>query len=193
MSALHFLRRRPERVVRVVHIHHNTGEFADDSEALVQAHCRSEKIELSTHQVADKPRPGESRENHWREQRFRFFEEEYAFHGLPIVLAHNLDDCFEEFISCTMLRGFLGTIPYRHGACIRPFRLWKRSQIEKYARRFKIPYIQDPSNYDYTRFTRAKIRSLVAPRIRNLNPGVYRIVEKVIREQDVRNDDEGEK
>ncbi len=45
-----------------------------------------------------------------------------------------MDDSLEEYIMCTMVRGFSGTIPYAHGNfCIRPFRLWKRRDIEIYA------------------------------------------------------------
>lgn len=186
MSVLHFLGRVEGRVAGVIHVNHASGEFAEDAEEMVTRICNENRIDLSVRRVRDHMGEGESREAFWREQRYRFFWDEYAIHNLPIILAHNMDDCLEEYIICTMIRGYTGTIPYKHGCCVRPFRLWKRRDIETYAQRHQIPFLHDPSNDDDCRFLRAKIRRRVAPRIKNLNPGIYNIVEKVIREQDER-------
>lgn len=185
LAALHWLSQVEDRVQGIVHVHHNTGAFADESQELVLEKAKSLKVGIFIRQFEREPEPGHSPENWWREQRYRFFHEISAVQGnLPVVIAHNLDDCLEEYIMCTMVRGFSGTIPYRHGPCIRPFRLWKRADIQDYAQKNKILWVEDPTNLDHTRFTRAKIRKLVAPRVRYLNPGVYNIVERVIREQD---------
>ena len=189
MSALHFLKQRTGRVSHVLHVHHNTGDFADSAQKLVRSYCESSDIDLSIYRVTEEVAIGDSRENHWREQRLRFFRDEHNVHNLPIVLAHNMDDCFEEYIICTMLRGYSGTIPYQNGPCIRPFRTWTRQDIRGYASRFKVPSIEDPANKEYTKYLRAKVRMHVAPKIRNLNPGIYKIVEKVIREQDIRDNE----
>jgi len=186
LSALHFLNRVEGRVQRVIHVNHATGVFSQDSEKLVREVCEQAKINLTVRTIEVHRGEGESRENFWREQRYRFFWDEWAIHSLPIVLAHNMDDCLEEYIICTMIRGYWGTIPYRHGCCIRPFRLWKRQDIDAYARKYNIRWVEDPTNIDDARFLRAKVRRRVAPRIKNLNPGVYNIVEQVIREQDER-------
>jgi tRNA(Ile)-lysidine synthase len=190
MAALHFLNRNPERVVSAIHINHGTGDFASISEDRVVEFCKELDVPLRIIPISpDPPDKGESKEAYWREQRYLFFNNEATVvhpEGLPVVVAHNMDDCFEEYIMCTMKRGFSGTIPYQHGASIRPFRLWKRNDIEDYARRHKIHWVEDPTNRDYTKFTRARIRMHIVPRIRNFNPGIYRVVEKVIREQDER-------
>ncbi len=189
--ALHFLNKIPGRVARVIHVNHASGAFAEEAEELVSKTCEKKKLDFTSRRIKEDREPGESRENHWREQRFRFFLDEFAVYDLPIVLGHNLDDCLEEYIMATMVRGFSGTIPYKHGPCIRPFRMLKRLDIEAYSRKHpELKWVEDPSNRDYTRFKRAFIRRLVVPRIRNLSPGVYNIVEKVIREQDLR-DSEG--
>lgn len=185
MSVLHFLSQIEGRVDSVVHVNHSSGDFAERAEKLVRDYCLRNRIDLRLCKIVDEIPEGASRENHWREQRFRHFFQESAINGnLPIILAHNLDDCLEELVMNSMVRGFYATIPYQHGPCIRPFRLWRRQDIEGYARKNEIPWIEDPSNDDYTKFTRAKIRSHVVPRIRWLNPGIYRIVEKLVREQD---------
>ncbi len=188
LSVLHFLRRVEGRVASVIHVNHASGDFAEEAEVLVRDLCDREKIDLTVRRVMDHRGEGESREAFWREQRYRFFWDEAVVRqeNLPIVLAHNLDDCLEEYIICTMIRGYSGTIPYKHGCCIRPFRMWERKDIVKYAKRHDINFLHDPSNDDDTRFLRAKIRRRVTPRIRNLNPGICSIVKKVIQQQDER-------
>ena len=67
--------------------------------------------------------------------------------------------------------------------------MWKRRDIELYARRYKIKWVEDPTNSDDARFLRAKVRRQVAPRIRNLNPGVYSVLENAINHQDTYDED----
>lgn len=184
LSALHFLNRVEGRVKRVIHVNHATGVFAQDAESLVRKVCERDKINLTVRRIREHRGEGESQENHWRDQRYRFFWDENSRYNLPIVLAHNMDDCLENYIQSTMVAGHLGTIPYRHGCCIRPFRLWKRRDIEKYAQYHEIKWLDDPANQDSDHFLRAKVRRHVAPRIRNLNPGVYNVLENAIKHQD---------
>lgn len=187
MVALHWLSQIKGRARGIVHVNHGTGKFADEAEALVRDKAQEVGLDLFLRRLTRVPEPGKSLENHWREQRYRFFLETSATQSnLPVVVAHQLDDCLEEYIMCTMIRGYFGTIPYRHGPCVRPFRLWRREDILIYARQNDLLWVEDPSNLDHTKFTRAKIRWRVVPRIRKLNPGVYKIVEKAIREQDSR-------
>ncbi len=67
--------------------------------------------------------------------------------------------------------------------------MWKRRDIEQYARRYEIKWVEDPSNSDDLRFLRAKVRRQVAPRIKNLNPGVYSVLENAINHQDAYDED----
>lgn len=188
MSALHFLLRTPGKVRGAVHVNHGTGEFADRAQSLVERFCEENGVPLDIYHVdSGAAAPEKSLEEHWRDQRYLKLDE--AFHNgarLPIVLAHTMDDCLEEYIMCTMVRGYSGTIPYKRGPCVRPFRLWKREEISDYATLNKVPSLEDPTNFDHARFMRAKIRKLVSPRIRYLNPGIYKIVERAIDLQDTR-------
>ena len=179
MSILHFLDKpsRRDALLGVVHLNHNTGKFADSAEELVTQHCVDNKIILLKFRLNGKSPKGRSKEDWWREKRYKFFN------GLPgddaVILGHNMNDCLEEYIMCTMVRGYAGTIPYQRGRCIRPFRLWKRNSIENYANTHNLKYLNDPSNFD-TKFTRSKIRHNILPKIINLNPGVFNIVKKLI-------------
>ncbi|MBD3260529.1 MAG: tRNA lysidine(34) synthetase TilS [Candidatus Altiarchaeales archaeon] len=185
MVALHWLAQVEGRVQGVVHFHHNTGDFADACWDLVRARAHEIGCDFLFRRLYRNPDEGASLENFWREQRYRFFHEISAVNGnAPIVLAHNMDDCLENYVKATMVDGHLGTIPYRHGPCIRPFRLWKRADIEDYAKRHGIRYLQDPSNLDHSKFKRAELRRLVVPRLKRYNPGIYRVVQKAIVRQD---------
>lgn len=187
MVALHWLSQVPERVRGIVHVHHGTGEFADLAEDLVRTTAKDYSLPFHYRRLERTVEEGKSLEEAWRDQRYRFFKETSWVSGcLPVVVAHTFDDCLEEYIMCTMVRGYSGTIPYRHAVCIRPFRLWKRQEILQYALNHDVPYVEDPSNSQPLIFKRAYIRHKIVPQVKGLNPGVYNIVERVIREQDKR-------
>lgn len=175
MSALHFLARR---VDRVLHVNHNTGIFADHSEVLVKKYCERNNFPLTVHTISSHPPEGKSKEEWWREQRYNFFKQ----YDHPVVLAHQLDDCVEEYLMCVLVRGFSSTIPYSHANCIRPFRMWPKEEIIAYAEKNGIPYVQDPSNQD-VKYKRNYIRHKILPEVLNLNPGVANIVRRLMEKE----------
>lgn len=170
---------RKDSLLGVVHVNHMTGMFADEASGLVNDWTRWMGVKRKWFLIEDKLPSGKSKEEWWREQRYKFF------HSLsePVILAHTFDDCLEEYIMCTMVRGYAGTIPYRNGNCIRPFRKWKREDIENYMKYHDYPWKEDPSNRD-TNYKRNYIRHEIVPRIKKINPGIYNIVEKVMENQD---------
>jgi len=180
MAALHFLR-KPSRegLIGVIHIDHGT-DHAKDARKFVEGHCKEKDIECLTYEVEGQPPAGESKEHWWRQKRYDFF---YTVPGDEhIILAHQLDDCVEEYLMCALVRGFRSTIPYQHGRCIRPFRLWKKEDILKYAMRHDVEYVDDPTNKD-TRFKRNLIRQKIMPHALRLNPGLYNIVQRLIEDE----------
>ena len=181
MSVLHWLR-KPSRngLLGVVHIDHHT-RHAEDARKFVEDFCREERIECLTFEIEGIPPPGESKELYWREQRYHIFKNVLAGDD-PVILAHNFDDCLEEYLMNVMVRGFMDTIPYSHARCVRPFRLWKKRDIAEYAFKNNVPFIVDPSNSD-TRYKRNFIRKYIVPRALTLNPGIYNIVQKLIERQ----------
>ena len=187
MAALHFLNKpsRASSLVGIVHINHNTGKYSKDAQSFLLNVCDKLNVRCVLSKITDDIPKGKSKEEYWREFRH------HTFANLPgeddVVLAHNFDDCLEEYVMCSMVRGYFGTIPYRHGRCVRPFRLWKRSSIRDYARKNHVWWVEDPSNED-TNFKRNYIRHQVVPNIKKLNPGVYNIVERAIQAQDERDE-----
>ena len=179
MSALHWLNKpsRMDSLLGVLHVNHNTGDFSNEAHEFVKSHCTLNGLELRDIKLSKLIPPGVSKEEYWRECRYEFFDNFKE----SIILGHNFDDCLEEYVMCTMVRGFSDTIAYSRGHCVRPFRLWKRKYIQAYADRNRLVWLNDPSNED-TKYKRNYIRHEIVPRIRMLNPGVYNIVERLVRE-----------
>ena len=180
MAALHFLR-KPSRngLLGVVHIDHGTDHGAE-ARKFIESFCERENINCLVYKVDGFPPEGESKERWWREERYKYF---YNVPGSEsIILAHQLDDCVEEYLMCVLVRGFRSTIPYQHARCIRPFRLWRKKEILAYAERHNIEHIEDPSNQD-TKFKRNMIRKKIMPHALELNPGLYNIVQRLIEDE----------
>ena len=178
MVALHWLNKpsNRNRLKGVIHINHNTGEYANKASELVSSYCLANEIIFKCRLINSSPPTGESKENWWRNKRYDIFKQLKD----SIILGHHLDDCVEEYIMCTMVRGFSSTIPYQHGNCVRPFRLWRKQDIYSYAERYSIPFLEDPSNFD-TRYKRNLIRNRLLPVAYELNPGLHKIVVRMIK------------
>lgn len=181
---------RRDNMLGVVYVNHGT-KYGERVEWLLNVFYEKKyKVPVLRFRVEGEPPKGESKEKWWRDQRYSFFEQVPG--DDPIILAHHLDDCLEEMIMCNFVRGYNATIPYRNGRCIRPFRLWKKKDIRGYIARSNeelgpAPFFEDPSNKD-TNHKRNFIRHEIVPAMLKLNPGVYKIVERLIGETDERED-----
>ena len=167
----------------IIHIHHNTGEYADQALKFVASAFQDYCFDLFVKRVKGSPPKGLSKEAWWREQRYNLFQEVLDDTGkdYPIVLAHNLDDCVEQYIISTLLRYSRNEVISYNGPSntIRPFRTWKRSEIKAYALRNGLKWVEDPSNKN-TKFLRNNVRINLIPRILAINPGLYNTIKKLI-------------
>lgn len=178
ISVLHWLARaNKNRLLGAIYVHHNTGLFADRSKQVVKEFCGERDIRVLNYSIEGHPPNGRSKEDWWREQRYNAFDRVPGAHH--IILAHNLDDCLEEYIMCMLVRGYESTIKYSNGRCIRPFRKWAKRDIIEYAERNGLDWAEDPSNTD-TRYKRNFIRHNIVPQALELNPGLYNLVERLI-------------
>ncbi len=110
-----------------------------------------------------------------RELRYKWFEEIRAEYGYrKIAIAHNLNDNIETMlINLTRGTGITGLAGIRPsaGSIIRPLMFATREEIELYARQNEVKYREDKSNAD-TKYTRNKIRHLVIPVLKEINPSL---------------------
>jgi len=103
-----------------------------------------------------------------REARYRAFSGQLQ-PGAVLFLGHHLDDQVETFF-LRLLRGAgvegLAAMPRRRtlgeGELVRPLLAFSRRQLEDYAARHRLPYVEDPSNRD-TGMDRNFLRRAVLP------------------------------
>ncbi len=178
MAAFHWLR-RSDKLAGVIHINHGTGAFANEAEDFVRSVCREYGMFLRWEKIEGTPPIGESKEKWWRDQRYAFFYQHAQLEDLKVVTAHNLNDCVEEYVINSIVRGRQGVIPYSHGPVIRPFRTWSRHLIEEYAKRNQLKWVNDPSNVD-RKYLRNMVRHEILPNLRKINLGLDSMVRRMI-------------
>ena len=148
-----------------LHVNHQINPAACRWEAFCRAFCRQRGIAFTTVRV--KVPRGESLEAAARDARYRVFAALPADH---VALAHNLDDQAETVL-LQMLRGAgvkgMSAMPVIRNSILRPLLEIPRSEIEAYARRRKLEWIEDESNADvyYDRnFLRHRVLPVIAER-----------------------------
>lgn len=167
------------RCVHAVHINHQLQPASADW----AAHCRdvAAQWQVSLTVLGAEPvpqRPNGGIENWARDQRRRLFR--VAAHdrnAVGVALAHHADDQSETILMNLVrgagLAGLSGMAAQRErdGLLVcRPLLDVGRHQVEQYATRYKLPYVQDPTNQD-TALTRNRIRRDVLPAIEAMLPG----------------------
>ena len=172
MAVLDFLRRKHD--VLVLHYNHGTP-YAPKAETLVREYCEKHSLDLMVGTCQKEMPAGVSHEAWWREQRYKFFE--WATE-LPIITAHHLDDCVENWIF-TSMNGNPFLIPHKRDQYIRPFLTTEKREFTIWCVRKDVPTITDPSN-DNTKYMRNYIRHTMMPHVLKINPGIKKVVKKKI-------------
>jgi tRNA(Ile)-lysidine synthase len=122
---------------------------------------------------------GRSREEYWREQRYKFL------HGInaEVITAHHLDDCVETWVWSSM-HGTGKIIPYRNNNVIRPFRGTRKRDFELWCDLKNVQHVEDDTNAD-TCYTRNYIRHEMMPHVLRVNPGIHKTILKKVRADEV--------
>ena len=169
------------------------GEESDQDEALVRDYCSRYGITLhvkafDTQAYADEK--GISIEMAARELRYRWFGELCTKHGYDAVLvAHNAQDNAETLI-LNLLRGtgpkgivgmkadgFLPVPEYANIPLRRPLLGMTREEIVDFAKEHSLPWREDSTNCE-NGYKRNKIRNLVFPIFREINPSFIRTLNR---------------
>lgn len=173
MVALHFLSRA--RTPTIVHCDHGTA-YGAIARKFVESYAQQRHIALNVHEIDTTAKPTNGLENHWRKFRMSVFNS----YDAPVITAHHLNDVMESYLM-GMANGFPRMIaPYSdEGNMARPFLLWTRKDIEAYAQKHKVPYLEDPSNAD-TKFTRNYVRHVMMENVLRVNPGFEKVIRKKV-------------
>lgn len=175
MAALSFLR-AGKKDVTALYFNHGTSH-GEDAEKFVREYCQQNNIPLIVERISRTKNKGESPEEYWRNCRYDFLRR-YD----PVITCHNLDDQVEQWIF-TSLRGNPKLIPIYNQGVIRPFVLCRKSELVDWCRSKNVPYLVDPSNSD-VKYTRNYIRKELVPAALKVNPGLYKTVARLVKEND---------
>jgi len=178
MVLLDFVLNGGRRSVKLAYFHHGTAH-AEDALKFVTDLSKTLKIDLTVGRLEEQPPNGVSMEEFWRNARYKFLD---SLPG-PIALAHHLDDVIETWIF-SALHGRPKLIPYRRNACFRPFLTVKKSEILEWAKKNRVPYIEDPSNANANcGYVRNHIRHNIVPEALKVNPGLHKVMRRLVEEK----------
>lgn len=182
MVALDFLRRRHS--VHVYHVNHGTA-YGNEAMSLVVDYCHRYSIPFTLEFLQKEKPKKKSWEEFWRDERYAFFKS----HPHQIAMAHHLDDCVENWAMTACHGNHPHPIGYRHANVFRPFRLNRKEDFLNWAIQHQVPYLDDPTNSDPdTRFSRVYVRMFLVPNMLHVNPGLHKVVKKVILDEKVNDD-----
>jgi tRNA(Ile)-lysidine synthase len=172
---LHMLKERAaaQRLsLEAVHVNHGLSPNADAWAALCRRLCKRLGVPLTVKRVKVVKR-GEGLEAAAREARYKVFSE---LKTDCIAVAHNLDDQAETVLMNLLrgtglrgARGMLARSPFREKTLLRPLLETSRREIEAYARRHGLEWIEDESNADES-LTRNFIRRRIGPLLEQKYP-----------------------
>jgi tRNA(Ile)-lysidine synthase len=173
--------KEPLKIKRLALLHINhllRGEESYRDENFARSFAQKYSLELFVERV-DVPSLAKKRggniEATAREERYRLFEEVRKREGFDLVAtAHHLGDLVETIILWltrgTGLEGLLGFEPVE-GHIVRPFYLATRQEIEDFAKKQAIEWVEDSTNYDLS-LARNRIRHRVVPELKAINPNL---------------------
>ena len=177
MAIVDFLRR--DRSVRMVFIDHGTNtsqeaynflrNYVDDDQS-----NELKFVDMLTHWIDSNVPNGTSQEEHWRNERYKFFHSIDA----PVITCHHLNDCVETWVWSSM-HGEGKIIPYANKNVIRPFRLNPKKELANWAISHNVPWVDDKTNFDL-KYTRNYIRHEMMPHVLRVNPGIEKVIKKKI-------------
>ena len=162
------------------------GEESDEDEIFVRNYAGKHTIPFFSNSfdtAGYAAKKGVSIQMAARELRYSWFEEIRKKQGYSVIsLAHNLNDNIETFIINLVrgsgISGFAGIKP-RSECLVRPLLFVTRDEICEYAEKYEVNYREDSSNTD-TKYVRNKIRHLVVPVLKEINPSFENTIDETI-------------
>jgi tRNA(Ile)-lysidine synthase len=153
--------------VLVATFDHCTGAFASKAAKLVSKQAAALRIRCVTGTATRR----HSREHEWRDERWKFLRATAKSFMAPVTTAHTLDDQVETVFMRILReagpRGLAGL--YAESEVIRPFIGLRRADLETYAAKRKLRFVDDPSNRSRAHL-RNRVRHEILPAITRLRP-----------------------
>mgnify|MGYP000906728663 CR=1 FL=1 len=199
MSLLYFLMEQRERLALgslfAAHINHGLrGGESERDEAFVREQCEKLDVPIFVHSAdvrAEAGENGEGIEEAGRRVRYDFLSKKAMELQSCVATAHTLNDSIESLLLHIVrgsgLRGLCGIPPVRviqsdrnQIRVIRPLIDCTRAEIEAYCAENAIKYAIDSTNSD-TAYARNRIRALVLPVLKTINPDAESAFSRLMR------------
>jgi tRNA(Ile)-lysidine synthase len=161
-----------KRDVHLAFFHHGTAT-SDEAEKFTKEFSKERKLSLSIGRISNEKPTGESMEEYWRNERYRFL----FTYDFPVITAHHLGDAVETWIF-NSLHGNPRILPYQRNNIIRPFLITPKSELIEWAGRKGLKWVEDESNKDL-KYMRNRIRHNIVPQAFLINPGLDTVVKKM--------------
>jgi tRNA(Ile)-lysidine synthase len=159
---------RARRNVIVATFDHGTGRAAGRAAALVARYA----LRCGFLCVTGRAATVGTREEEWRRSRWEFLRQIAEKRSANVVTAHTRNDqvetVFIRILRDAGPRGLAGL--YADSEIVRPFLDIERTRLAAYAELRRVPFVQDPSNFD-RKHLRNRIRLDILPSISERNPG----------------------
>jgi tRNA(Ile)-lysidine synthase len=183
LCALCALSARGRFVLRAVHVNHQLHPDAAQWAHLARSNARRLRVPCEIVKVRIHPRRGESLEAAARTARYQALAARLKPDEL-LLTAHHQEDQLETVLLALMrgsgVRGLSAMspdTPFAHTRLLRPLLPVTRAQLERYLRRRRFVWSEDPSNAD-ERFDRNYLRRVVLPLLRARWPAVAATVSR---------------
>lgn len=163
--------------ITAVHVHHGLSKNADKWAKFCEEQANKFNVDFVLRKV-QVPMGGDGIEGEARKARYRVLEEvAERLQADAIVTAHHMDDQLETFLIQWMRgagpEGLAGMPPLRKSSGVviaRPFLGFQRSELEEYAKKKHLAWVEDESNTD-TSYLRNTIRIKIIPELEKARPG----------------------
>jgi tRNA(Ile)-lysidine synthetase-like protein len=172
MALLHFVAQERRRSVTAAVYDHGTGAHTS-AFPLVEQLCDRLGINVVTAQLSEDRARGQSREDHWRQQRYSWLRSL----GVPVLTAHNLDDVAETWL-WSSLHGQPTLMPAENQGVLRPLLAVRHAELAKYCEAHAIEYWLDPANTDHEQFARPRVRYVLKPAAEYVHPGFFTVIRR---------------
>jgi len=179
MALLHLFSRWNPKMLGVFHLNHGFRDSATAEANFVRDYVKKKgiSVEIVNYDVERYLiTSGESKQQGARKIRYELLLNYAKKHGFNrIALGHHGDDQAETVLMRIVRgSGLLGIsgIPMERGLFIRPLLSIYKSEIEQYCKAFRVPYVEDESNFEPI-YLRNKIRQELLPTlVREYNPEI---------------------
>lgn len=174
---LHAMSQQENMTIEAVHVNHQLNEKAHQWVLHCQNVCKALSIPLHVHTVSIDCKPGDSLEEQARNARYDVLKQ-YVDKNRVLLTAHTMTDQAETFL-LQALRGSgvlgLSAMPEKkalaEGFHLRPLLSFTRENLEAYAQKHALQWVNDDSNVD-TRFDRNFLRHEIFAVLKKRFPSV---------------------